>query len=342
MSIMYEEIKSTPQLLVKTIAENTDRVRKLAAEINARPFGPIYIASRGSSANAGCYFSYMCETHAGLPAYNLRPSVLTLFNGALRLDKGTLLAISQGGRGSDIKCLVDHAKASGGLTAAICNEEDSPTAQSVDHFLPMCLNKEQAMAATKTFTAEMLLSGMLAYALAGKDISEFDAVPELFAKTLELEEQIEALSAEYTGTRSCFVLGRSNNLAVARELCCKLQETCFINAIPFSQAEFLHGPMALIENGSQVVFFHRDDETGAFSEELIEKLEANGALVTVFTDSEKFACGRKRTLLIPKADAALSPFAFTAAIQLFSCFLSARKGLDPDHSRNLNKYTVTL
>ena len=342
MSIMHQEILSTPRLLKNTIGANLAAVKDLAAQIRSRSLSPIYIAARGSSANAGLYFAYLCEIYAGIPAHTLMPSVLTLYNGALPLEKGAVLAITQGGRGSDIKFLVDAAKEKGGLTAAICNESDSPIAQAVDTLLPMELGLEQAMAATKTFTAEMLLGGMLAFALAGKDPGYFSAVPQLMQDTFALSDEIEALAAEFGTSPSCYVLGRGTTLPVARELCCKLQEACFVNAAPFSQADFLHGPFALIEPGTRVIYFHRDDETGPFSLEMLRKLEANGAIVTLITDSPALARGRERTLLLPESDSILAPFAFTAACQLFACFLAAQKGLDPDSSRNLNKYTVTL
>lgn len=342
MSIMHEEIFSTPKLLENTIRENLETVNALAGKIRGGRLAPIHIAARGSSANAGCYFSYLCETLAGINTHPLMPSVLTLYNGALSFDGSAVLAITQGGRGSDIKFLIDKANAEGALTCAICNEADSPVAQGVDTFLPMHLGLEKAMAATKTFTAEMLLGGMLAFALAEKDPEIFRQVPELFSRVLDESGSIEALAEEFAGSRSCYVLGRGYCLAVAKELCCKLQEACFVNAFPFSQADFLHGPLALVESGSRVIYFHSKDETAPFSLELLQRLEDNGALVTLFTNDPDLAAGRERVLVLPQCDAALAPFSFTAACQLFACFLAQRKGLNPDQSRNLNKYTVTL
>lgn len=342
MSIMHEEILSTPALLETTIRENLDTVMALAEKILENRLSPIHIAARGSSANAGCYFSYLCEVFAGIPTHPLMPSVLTLYPGKLSFAGSSVLAITQGGRGSDIKFLVDKARQDGGLTAAICNEADSPIARGVDTFLPMCLGLEKAMAATKTFTAEMLLGGMLAFALAKKDPAWFAQVPGLFARVLEQSAAIDALAEDFLPNGSCYVLGRGYNLAVAREVCCKLQEACFVNAFPFSQADFLHGPLALVEPGSRVIYFHCKDETAPFSLELLEKLEASGAVVTLFTNDPAVAQGRARTILLPESDPVLAPFAYTAAIQLFACFLSQRKGLDPDQSRNLNKYTVTM
>ena len=342
MSIMHQEIISTPALLENTIRENLAPVTALAARIRQEGLSPIHIAARGSSANAGCYFSYLSEILAGIPTHSIMPSVLTLYPGKLSFAGSAVLAITQGGRGSDIKFLVEKAKEDGALTAAICNEADSPIAQAVDTLLPMCLGLEKAMAATKTFTAEMLLGGMLAFALSGRDPAFFSRVPELFSRVAEQSDAIDALAEEFLSAGSCYVLGRGYNLAVARELCCKLQEACFVNAFPFSQADFLHGPLALVEPGSRVIYLHAADETGPSSLELLKRLEASGAVVTLFTNDPALAEGRERVFLLPQSESVLSPFAFTAAIQLFACFLAQRKGLDPDQSRNLNKYTVTM
>ena len=342
MNHMHREILSAPDLLEGTIRENTQRVQALAKVLQEKTYPTVHIAARGSSANAGLYFAYACEILAGLPVHMLMPSVLTVYEGKLRFGDGLLLAITQGGRGSDIKFLMDAAKAEGCHTAAICNEEDSPIAQGADTLLPMKLGIEQAMAATKTFTAELLLGGMLALALAGKDLSPMDRVPDLLRQTYALEDKLKAAAESWTEVRNCHVLGRGYLLSVAREVCCKLQEGCFVNAAPFSQADFLHGPLAMIEEGDQILYFHRDDATKTFSRELLEKLEAAGAKILVFTDSPAMAASRPDAILLPQSDELLAPFVFTGAIQLFACHLANAKGLDPDESRNLNKYTVTM
>ena len=342
MNHMHREILSTPDLLEGTIRENTPRVEALAKVLREKNYPTVHIAARGSSANAGLYFAYACEILAGLPVHMLMPSVLTVYEGRLRFGDGLLLAITQGGRGSDIRFLMDAAKAEGCHTAAICNEEDSPIARGADTLLPMKLGIEQAMAATKTFTAELLLGGMLALALAGKDPASMDRVPELLRRTFALEAQLKAAAEGWTEVRSCHVLGRGYLLSVAREVCCKLQEACFVNAAPFSQADFLHGPLAMIEPGDQILYFHREDATGSFSKELLERIEAAGAKVLLFTDSPAMAQQRPGAILLPQSDELLAPFVFTGACQLFACHLANAKGLDPDNSRNLNKYTVTM
>jgi len=342
MNHMHREILSAPDLLAGTYRENLPRVKALAEQTSRRGISAIHIAARGSSANAGLYFAYLCEVCAGIPVHMLMPSVLTLYGGALGLGKDLLLAITQGGRGGDVKFLVDAARAQGALTAAICNEEDSPVARAADLLLPMKLGIEQAMAATKTFTAEMLLGGMLAYALAGRDPGCFDRVPRLLREVYAMEDRLAEAAEGWTTVRSCYVLARGYQLAIAREVCCKLQEACFVNASPFSQADFLHGPLAMIEPGDRVIYMHREDATGPFSLELLERIEAAGAKVLLLTDSPELAARREDALLLPREEEHLAPFAFAGACQLFACRLAVKKGLNPDQSRNLNKYTVTL
>jgi fructoselysine-6-P-deglycase FrlB-like protein len=141
------------------------------------------------------------------------------------------------------------------------NEADSPLAQLADVLLPLSMGLERSMAATKTFSAQLLALGMLAASLSGREDLTFDEVPSLFRAALERTDSVIGNWDHYTASSSCFVLARGALLPVARELCCKLQETCLINATPYSAADFLHGPFSLIEPGVQVILFHRADET---------------------------------------------------------------------------------
>lgn len=343
MSIMKEEILATPALLEKALPVYAPIVRELAQAIRERNCRDIYTASRGTSGNAAQYFQYLCEVLLPeLSCKAIQPSVITLMGGKPAMKDGVFLAVSQGGRGEDIRRLRDYARARGVLTVAATNEADSPLAQDSDTVIPLSMDLERSMAATKTYTAQLTTLGMLAFALAGGDPAEFDRVPGLFRRALEVSEAGMSGWDHYDNAKNCFVLARGALLPVAKELCCKLQETCLINTTPYSAADFLHGPFSLIEPGVQVILFHREDATGECTADMYRRLKENGAQVTVFTDSPTFGGVDDHVLRLPEERWELAPFCFTAASQMFACLLADRRGTDPDTSRNLCKYTVTV
>ena len=342
LSIMKEEILSTPDLLEQAMPVYLPVVKALADKIREKNCKSIYTASRGTSNNAALYFQYLCDVLTTLSCKNLQPSVVTLMGGKPDLRDGIYMAISQGGRGADIRMMTEYAASCGICTAAVTNEEDSPLAQMSDIVLPLSMQLERSMAATKTFSAQLMALGMLAYTLAGRQPEELSCVSELFRQSLLCTEDAIKNLDHYTASRSCFVLARGALLPVAKELCCKLQETCLINATPYSAADFLHGPFSLIEPGVQVILFHRNDETAACTSDMYDRLVACGAEVTVFTDCPDFASGKDRAIVLPNADWTIAPFCFTAAAQLFAAHLADLRGTNPDTSRNLLKYTITV
>lgn len=342
MSIMKEEIMATPRLLRSAMTVYTPVVKALAAKLRAEGCTGICTASRGTSNNAALYFQYLCEVMTDISCKVIQPSVITLMSGKPSMKNSCYIAISQGGRGEDIRRLTEYALSQKVCTVAVTNEADSPLAQMSEVVIPLSMELEHSMAATKTFSAELMALGMLAYELAGRQAEELYAVPELFEKSLETAIRSVSGWEHYTHSKNCFVLARGALLSVARELCCKLQETCLVNATPYSAADFLHGPFSLIEPGVQVILFHRDDETAACTQDMYDRLKANGAEVTVFTDSPTFAAEEAHVIRLPESDWTLAPFCFAAAAQIFACQLADLRGTNPDTSRNLNKYTITV
>ena len=342
MSIMKDEILATPDLLEKAMPIYEPIVKDLAERIRAHSGKSIYTAGRGTSSNAACYFQYLCDVLTKYSCKPIQPSVITLMGAKPDLSDGMYLAVSQGGRGADIRLLTEYARSCGTTTVAVTNEEDSPLAQLGDVVLPLSMGLERSMAATKSFSGEILALGMLAVELSGREDLSLSDVPQLFRASLEKTAEAIQNWNHYTASKSCFVLARGTLLSIAKELCCKLQETCLINATPYSAADFLHGPFSLIEPGVQVILFHRADETADCTEDMYRRMTENGAEVTVFTDSVEFAEGKPYALLLPKDNWAAAPFAYAAASQLFACHLADLRGTNPDTSRNLNKYTITV
>lgn len=343
-TIMEKEIHSQAVVLNNTYENNIDKIQALAKLIKSRKLSHIAMAARGSSDNACLYFKYLCEIVAGIPVTFIHPSILTFYQGKLDPSNMVLICVSQSGAAFDIRNIMEMANKRGGITVSITNNEDSPLAREAQIHLFMDVEKEQSMAATKTFTAEMLILGMLVKALANQDEylpPKLDFLPKLINETMALKPQIELLSDKWVNIDQAFVLSRGINLSVAREICCKIQETCFLNASSYAISDFLHGPFAMVSSETRVMLIAMNNEMVEDTIDIIEKLHEIGAKIILFTDNIELPSLVDDALLLPKSDMYMAPFVSTVAGQLFSCLLSLKRGLNPDKSRNIKKITIT-
>jgi glucosamine--fructose-6-phosphate aminotransferase (isomerizing) len=256
MSLMLDEIAEQPAALAKTISEERAKVERLAWAVRARNIDLIVLVARGSSDNAALFGRYLLEINTGIPVSLSAPSVHTLYRGKLNLKHALVIGVSQSGEGQDINCVLENARACGAFTIGITNEPKSDMTKLVDETLLMHGGKEQSVAATKTFTGQMILFYMLAAALSrdGAKI-DYERIPEFAARALEQKPAIVELVQRYAFMENCVVVGRGLAYANAYEFALKLMETCYVVAERFSSADFLHGPVAMIERHFPVFLF---------------------------------------------------------------------------------------
>lgn len=342
MSLMLEEIAEQPLALEQTIASEAAKYRKLGDFLRGRDIGLIVIAARGSSDNASLFGRYMLEVTAGIPVSLAAPSVHTLYNAKLNLKRSLVIGVSQSGEGADINIVLENAKRSGAFTLAITNETDSTMAGIADETLLIHAGKERSVAATKTYTGQMLHFYLLANELAEKRL-EVNKIPGYTAKALELKSQIEELVQRYVFMENCVVVGRGMNYGNSYELALKLMETCYVVAERFSSADFFHGPLAIVERRFPVVLFGPTGVTHKSSVDLMQRLRELNADCLSITNSAEIAELSTNCLMLPEnIEEFLSPIPFIVPAQLFAALLSAAKGLDPDTPRSLSKVTRTI
>src|ERR1700750_2728446 len=166
MSLMLAEIAEQPAALERTIAEERAKIAKLGNTLKSRDIHLIVLVARGSSDNAALFGRYLLEITTGIPVSLSAPSVHTIYNAELRLDHALVVGVSQSGEGEDINCVLENARRSGAYTVAITNEPDSSMTHLVDEILLTHGGRERSVAATKTFTGQLLHFYMLAEALA--------------------------------------------------------------------------------------------------------------------------------------------------------------------------------
>ena len=342
---MLQEIAEQPQVLRRTIAEERAKVERLGQFLRGRGIDLIVLVARGSSDNASLFGRYLLEITTGIPVSLSAPSVHTLYGARLNLRNALVVGVSQSGEGEDINRVLENARAGGAYTVGITNEAGSTMTTLVDETLLTHGGRERSVAATKTFTGQMLHFYMLAAALcAGDDRKiDYEPIPDWTEAALALRPAVEEMVERYVFMENCVVVGRGLLYANAYELALKLMETCYVVAERFSSADFFHGPLAMVERHFPVVVFAQPGVTRDGTTTLLERLKELRADTLVITEDERIAATATRSLLMPKEiDEPRAAIPYIVPAQLFAALLAACKGLDPDAPRSLSKVTRTL
>lgn len=342
MSLMLAEIAEQPVVLEKTIRLESDKLKKLGEFLRGKDIDLIVLVARGSSDNAAFFGRYLLEITTGIPVSLSAPSVYTLYNAKLNLKRALVIGVSQSGEGADINQVLESAKKSGAFTLGITNQADSTMAKIADETLLIHAGREKSVAATKTYTGQMLHFYLLASIL-GETKLECEKIPQFANEVLTLKSEVEELVERYVFMENCVVVGRGLNYGNSYELALKLMETCYVVAERFSSADFFHGPLAIIERRFPVILFAPTGVTQKSNLNLLNRLKELHADSFSITNDDKIAALSSRSLLMPKEiDEYLSPIPFIIPAQLFAALLAEAKGLDADAPRSLTKVTKTI
>src|SRR5262245_21067799 len=198
MSLMLQEIRQQPEALARTLREEVPKVASLSRFLATRDIRLIVLVARGSSDNAALFGRYLLEITSRIPVSLAAPSIHTLYHAKLNLRNALVVGVSQSGEGTDINLVLENAKKAGAFTLGITNESRSAMAQLVDEVLLIRAGKERSVAATKTYTGQLLMFHLLAAALRrGKGLEKLRQLPDLASRCLELEPTIQRLVERY-------------------------------------------------------------------------------------------------------------------------------------------------
>ena len=344
MSQMMKEILEQPLALQKTLAAERDHALAFADFARKQKFRLIVLVARGTSDNAALFGRYLLEVTTGIPVSMAAASVHTLYHARLDLRQALVVGISQSGEGTDINMVLKSAKRSGAYTLGITNEAHSPMAGLVDEVFLVHAGRQRSVAATKTYTGQLLLFYLLASSLSSKIVlSNVSEIPHRVEMTLKLAPEIAAAAERYRYMRRCVVVGRGINLANAYELSLKLMETCYVVAERFSSADFMHGPIAMIERDFPALVFMPPGRTFRDLLKLTAHLHSLSADTLVFSSGPTRIPGAGRVIRIPDPVPELyTPIPYIVPGQLFAASLAEVKGLNPDKPRELHIVTQTV
>lgn len=344
MSLMLAEIEQQPAALEKTIKREAKKIERFAARLKVDRPRLIVLVARGSSDNAALFGRYLLELTTGIPVSLAAPAVHTLYKRKLDLRGALVIGISQSGEGVDINLTLENARRSGATTLAITNEAASTMAELADETFLIHAGRERSVAATKTYTGQLLIFHLLARALGdGQQQIEIERLPALAAAALELRPQLAEMVERYVFMDHCVVVGRGLNYANAYEFAIKLMETCYVVAERFSGADFLHGPIAMLDRGFPVFFFAPPGPTLPGMKELLAKVNDIGAETIVISSEASALKAARRSIKLPqRINELLTPIPYIIPAQLFAALLADAKGLSPDQPRSLSKVTRTV
>jgi len=355
MTFMRAEIEETPGIVRGLLRDAAAELDLVATAITAARPRHAVIAARGTSDNAGVFARYLIETYLGLPAGLAAPSVITTYRARLDWRGALVISFSQSGQSPDIAAVSEAARAGGALTIAVTNEPGSPLAASAEYALTCRAGTERAVAATKTYVAELAsIAALVARLAPDSDLARGlphlpDALEAALAAGAAWIDRQPSLVSELARSERAFVVSRGYNLATALEIALKLKETSLIMADGYSTADLLHGPVALASPGVPMIVFRPDGPMGASIDEGLAKARAADSRPWVVggrqaAGSTGGAGGRsdpQPLILDDGLPESLTPLTYALPGQLAAEAVSRARGLDPDAPEGLTKVTRT-
>lgn len=343
---MLDEIREQPEALARTLSSELRHIEKFRTLMGRRKPRLVVLVARGTSDNAAQFGRYLIEITTGIPVSLAAPSVHTIYGARLSYKDALVIAVSQSGESTDTNEVLAQARKAGAVTVGVTNQGRSVLARTAEHVFLVKAGREKSIAATKTYTGQLMILYLLAYALGAKiRIPDLEAIPDLAASALTLQSEVSAMAERYRFMHHAVVAGRGLNYANAFEFALKLMETCYIVAQRFSSADFLHGPIAMIEPNFPLFLFTPSGPTWTSMQEMLTRLRDLKAETVVITDRRNLAAANlaSRVISIPaRIPEIYSPIPYILPAQLFAAALAVEKNLDPDRPRALSKITRTL
>ena len=341
---LYQEIHEQPEILEHLLNKERKHINELARIIQGNKPSNVVIAARGTSDNVGRYAKYLLGAVNGLSVGLATPSLYTIYKKPPQFKNTLVMGISQSGQSPDIVAVLAEAQSQGAQTLAITNDPESPLAKTVNGTVNLHAGAERSVAATKTYTTSLLAIAMLSAALSRSEgmWSDLETIPEAVSKTLELDLMAVKAATRWRFSDRCVVIGRGYNYASAFEIALKLKELTYIVAEPYSPADLLHGPFAIVERDFPVLVIAPYGVMLPNINKLLKDLHHAGADTLIISDDEDtLKVGDARLRLPYQVPEWLSPITSIIAGQLFAMRLAEIKKLDIDSPRGLNKVTRT-
>jgi glucosamine--fructose-6-phosphate aminotransferase (isomerizing) len=327
--LMAAEIAEQPDVMDRLLRLGRDAAAGVRLAIERYRPRFVLLAARGTSDHAALYAKYLVETYLQLPAGLASPSTFTVYGARPDMHGVLFFAVSQSGGSPDLLEATEVARACGALTVAVTNNADSALAFAAEHHLDVHAGPERAVAATKTYTAELLALYLL---LVGGDL---ERLPDAAARTLARTAGARGAADRLATVDRLVTTARGYSYATAREGALKLMETSYLAAQAFSGADLLHGPLAMLGPDVPVIAITPPGRGAAALTPVLDRLSAADVPLL------RVGPGADLPVELDGLPEAAAPIVEILPLQQLACRLAVERGGDPDRPRGLSKVTET-
>ena len=332
-----KEINEQPQTVLAASVQEPGKVEEFARAIAKA--APLYLTASGTSYHAALLMKHRLSKEARIRADSFVAGELKEHAGFLG-KKSVVVAISQSGETADLLEAVKEAKKKGAKVYSMVNAAGSTLARESDGVLLLNCGPEVGVAATKSFTAQVVVANLVVDAVLGKKRSNgFKELSAAVAEALKTEDAIRDLVLRYKDRPDFYFVARGYESPVAMEGALKLKELSYIHAEGMPASELKHGTLALIEEGTPVVVLNPSGDLHADSLSNAEELRARGADVIGVSDVKDEVY--RHFVQVPKVQPKFTPIVEAVPLQLLAYHMSVARRNDPDYPRNLAK-SVTV
>lgn len=339
--LMRSEIAEQPECWAELATTQADSIR-VAARLLAAPSTRLLVfAARGSSDHAAQYGQYLAHTTMRLPAMLATPASITIDGAHLRYPGAVMIAVSQSGESPDLLATVADAKLGGTPVIALTNNPSSQLAAMADVHVNLSAGPENSVAATKTYTAELLaLLLILTKASAAPDIDLHALCHDARALLAVADKNVGQWGRDLGAGQRLLLVGRGTSMSSAKEGALKLMETCAVAASGWSAADATHGPLAQVVNGTPVITFAAGSGRNSVTA-FASLAAANGAKVISVLEGIPDAVATWGAGVVSRPSPALAPLLEILPMQRVALELALQRGLNPDAPAGLRKVTLT-
>ncbi|MES2201458.1 MAG: SIS domain-containing protein [candidate division FCPU426 bacterium] len=349
--IMRREILEQPAVCDTLLSREEASLAPLVRRLQKDPPLGIVLAARGSSDHAATYARYFLEYMTGIPTLLAAPSLVSVYKRRPDFRRYLVIGVSQSGQGPDINAVMAEAARQGARTLGITNDPKSGLAKVSGHVLHLGAEKEQAVAATKTFTTE--LTGLALLAVMWMEdrglMKQLRKIPEQMRQVLiDTDEAVERTAKKLKNLKACVVLGRGFQMGVAHEMGLKMKECAGVPALSYSTADFAHGPVSLAQGGFPVFLLSSPGKMEKEAFESTQDFVRRGASVYRVGLRDRYFSKLKKSKsldlsMTAEADTheTLAPLLTILPGQWFAYHNALAKGMNPAMPKGLKKVTKT-
>ena len=332
-----KEIYEQPETIFKAGEKTLDAIEKTADYI--RHAKNIYVTGSGTSYNSALIAKQILSKYVKIKADPIMSSELQFSPDSLE-ENSIIIAMSQSGESADVLEAVKIGKQANCKIIGIVNLMTSSLAREADVVIGMNCGPEIGVAATKSFTSQLVILYKIVQKLSNREITiNFENFSKSIFKILEDTTKIQEIAKDLKEISDIYILGRGINYPIAIESALKLKELTYIHAEGIAGGELKHGPLALMDSNVFVIIINPNDMTYSDTLTSAREIKARGAKIIGVSDIQSDVYDY--WIEMPKIDEVLYPISEIIPIQLLSYFAALEKNADPDYPRNLAK-SVTV